>query len=182
MRKSLVALAFAATLGIPHVASAAIYNFSFTPNTVFFGGATSGSGTFTTLDTSKTVGGQTAFEIISVSGTVNGFAITAPTNVANGYGNYFTTGPSFLDGTGVTFKTTANSGQNTITFFNQSNNGIYRVNTQSNGSSEYVNATSSVVAAVPEPSTWAMMILGFLGLGFMAYRRKQPGVPALRLA
>jgi hypothetical protein len=26
--------------------------------------------------------------------------------------------------------------------------------------------------AVPEPSTWAMMILGFFGLGFMAYRRK----------
>jgi PEP-CTERM motif len=31
------------------------------------------------------------------------------------------------------------------------------------------------VAAVPEPSTWAMMILGFLGVGFMAYRRKQSG-------
>jgi len=28
------------------------------------------------------------------------------------------------------------------------------------------------IAAVPEPSTWAMMILGFAGLGFMAYRRK----------
>ena len=28
------------------------------------------------------------------------------------------------------------------------------------------------VAAVPEPSTWAMMILGFMGVGFMAYRRK----------
>jgi hypothetical protein len=26
--------------------------------------------------------------------------------------------------------------------------------------------------AVPELSTWAMMILGFLGLGFVAYRRK----------
>ena len=26
--------------------------------------------------------------------------------------------------------------------------------------------------AVPEPSTWAMMILGFLGLGWLAYRRK----------
>jgi choice-of-anchor C domain-containing protein len=28
------------------------------------------------------------------------------------------------------------------------------------------------VTAVPEPSTWAMMILGFIGVGFMAYRRK----------
>jgi hypothetical protein len=29
-----------------------------------------------------------------------------------------------------------------------------------------------VTSAVPEPSTWAMMIVGFAGLGFMAYRRK----------
>lgn len=28
------------------------------------------------------------------------------------------------------------------------------------------------VAAVPEPSTWAMLILGFAGVGFMAYRRR----------
>jgi hypothetical protein len=28
------------------------------------------------------------------------------------------------------------------------------------------------VSAVPEPSTWTMMILGFCALGFMAYRRK----------
>jgi hypothetical protein len=31
---------------------------------------------------------------------------------------------------------------------------------------------SSNIGAVPEPSTWAMMILGFAGVGFMAYRRK----------
>lgn len=29
----------------------------------------------------------------------------------------------------------------------------------------------ATVGAVPELSTWVMMILGFLGLGFMAYRR-----------
>jgi hypothetical protein len=28
---------------------------------------------------------------------------------------------------------------------------------------------------IPEPSTWAMMILGFAGVGFMAYRRKRNG-------
>jgi hypothetical protein len=30
----------------------------------------------------------------------------------------------------------------------------------------------SVSPSVPEPSTWAMMILGFAGVGFMAYRRR----------
>jgi hypothetical protein len=31
------------------------------------------------------------------------------------------------------------------------------------------------VAAVPEPSTWAMMILGFAGIGAMTYRRRKQG-------
>lgn len=34
--------------------------------------------------------------------------------------------------------------------------------------------------AVPEPSTWAMMVLGFAGIGFLAYRRQSK--PAVRLA
>jgi len=38
----------------------------------------------------------------------------------------------------------------------------------------------SMTTAVPEPATWAMMILGFMGVGFMAYRRKGNG-PSLRL-
>lgn len=32
--------------------------------------------------------------------------------------------------------------------------------------------TVTVAGAVPEPSTWAMMILGFLGLGYAAYGRR----------
>jgi hypothetical protein len=30
----------------------------------------------------------------------------------------------------------------------------------------------AAVAPVPEPTTWAMMLIGFCGLGYMAYRRK----------
>jgi PEP-CTERM motif len=30
---------------------------------------------------------------------------------------------------------------------------------------------ATIHTGVPEPSTWAMMILGFAGIGFMAYRR-----------
>ena len=37
-----------------------------------------------------------------------------------------------------------------------------------------------MTAAVPEPSTWAMLLLGFAGIGFMAYRRKSK--PALMAA
>jgi len=34
------------------------------------------------------------------------------------------------------------------------------------------NVRAGDVGAVPETSTWAMMILGFAGVGFMAYRRR----------
>ncbi len=38
------------------------------------------------------------------------------------------------------------------------------------------------VTAVPEPSTWAMMILGFSGVGFLAYRRRNKAGGTFRLA
>lgn len=34
------------------------------------------------------------------------------------------------------------------------------------------------VAAVPEPSTWAMLILGFAGIGVLAYRRREAATPS----
>jgi hypothetical protein len=48
-----------------------------------------------------------------------------------------------------------------------------------------VNGTNTTfdfeaAGAVPEPTTWAMLILGFSGVGFMAYRRKSK--PALMAA
>ena len=36
----------------------------------------------------------------------------------------------------------------------------------------YYAFTVGQVGAVPEPSTWALMIAGFVGLGFLAYRKK----------
>jgi PEP-CTERM motif len=48
------------------------------------------------------------------------------------------------------------------------------------GDTILVNFTVSenvVTPAVPEPSTWVMLLLGFAGIGFMAYRRKSK--PAL---
>jgi hypothetical protein len=41
---------------------------------------------------------------------------------------------------------------------------------------------SELVAGVPEPSTWAMMILGFAGVGFITYRRSRKSTIALAAA
>ena len=47
----------------------------------------------------------------------------------------------------------------------------------------YTNATTDTVdgfvgTTVPEPSTWAMMLLGFAGLGFLGYRKVRTGPQA----
>ena len=43
-----------------------------------------------------------------------------------------------------------------------------------NGSVDIGQSFASIdVSSVPEPSTWAMMILGFVGLGFAGYRRSK---------
>jgi hypothetical protein len=57
---------------------------------------------------------------------------------------------------------------------------LFAADITGNGNTGPVGALT-LTTAVPEPSTWAMMILGLCGIGFMAYRRKQNGSP-LRLA
>jgi hypothetical protein len=45
---------------------------------------------------------------------------------------------------------------------------------------EYYNLSGT--AAVPEPATWAMMLLGFACLGFAGYRRARQNTPVLAAA
>jgi PEP-CTERM motif len=41
------------------------------------------------------------------------------------------------------------------------------------GSGDHADSLSMNIEAVPEPSTWAMMLLGFAGLGFAGYRQRR---------
>lgn len=45
-----------------------------------------------------------------------------------------------------------------------------------------IGGVGPLTAAVPEPSTWAMMILGFVGVGFMAYRKRSTQFRMVRAA
>jgi hypothetical protein len=175
MRKTLFALAATACAALAAPASAAQYMFSFSGADLIKPGVTiTGSGVFTTSDIATMVGGQTAFAITAITGMVDGSAIVAPTGF---YGNYFTTGPAVLDGSGVRFNTAA---VNNISFFNQSSNGKYRVNSIGSGKTAFVDTSFSAVTspgAVPEPATWAMMIMGFGAIGLMARSDRRKAVP-----
>jgi hypothetical protein len=68
--------------------------------------------------------------------------------------NYFTeNSPEFLLGPGPGGGGNAGPVFNSISLFVSLPDGFY-------------------VAGIPEPSTWAMLLIGFAGIGFMAYRRK----------
>ena len=65
--------------------------------------------------------------------------------------------------------------------FNPNAHGLYTFDLKLFSSdNQQLGDVSIQVNAVPEPSTWAMLILGFAGIGFMAYRRKsRPAVLAV---
>lgn len=173
MKKLKFAAMAAVGMAVSSPATAAQFGFNFATSTPLFGGPVNGNGVFTTSDTAMTVAGRTAFAITSITGMVNGSAIVAP---AGSYGNYFTTGPAFVDGSGLRFFTAAG---NDIRFFYQDTAGRYRVNTFSPGSSSFVTASSTrIAAAVPEATTWAMMLAGFGIIGASLRRRTRGLLPA----
>ena len=72
-------------------------------------------------------------------------------------------------------------GQDSFTPFSISGIGAFTaVDVTTTNGGQFPGIAQIQVGAVPEPSTWAMMLLGFVGLGFVAYRRNSK--PALMAA
>jgi hypothetical protein len=114
--------------------------------------------------------------------------------IATGIRTVFGLGPSVtltltLDDespTGSPYSQTDSAGFNFVAIHNAQAELIFEYSTSQTsfdlsgyGSSAFSNARfysasggPFPVGPIPEPATWAMMILGFFGVGFMAYRRK----------
>jgi hypothetical protein len=174
MRLALTIAAVAAAMSATN-ASAAQFGFQFTTVSTLFGGAAqNGSGVFTTSDTATKIDGRTAFAITGVSGQINNVAITGLTPEATSLiptYYYFTEGATFLNGTGVRF----DAGDfKAIAFFAPDFTDEPRYRIRGNGTIlANVTATSSAIGPVPEPATWAMMLVGFGMVGGAArYRRR----------
>jgi hypothetical protein len=130
------------------------------PVTVGFGSLNLGNGT-TTYDTTFTL--DISFTVPSGSGS-NDFDASVTGNVHGNDGSVtinFDNAPETFNYNGGSFTVSVND--LTISLGDPN-----------------IQGTIALTAGVPEPSTWAMMMLGFAGVGFMAYRRKSK--PAFRFA
>lgn len=136
-------------------------------------GAAGGSVFLFTSDTDFRTGGPYLLAIGGTnsggSGTVTGRAwggtsntalVFSPANLFDSIGPL--SGISFSGSAGATLTPTANPFSLTL--------GAAITRTTAGTTTGDVN-----LSAVPEPSTWAMMIIGFFGIGFLAYRRQGQG-------
>jgi hypothetical protein len=152
-------------------ASATVLDWSYT------GTGISGSGTMDATCTSS------GCAIDSISGTANGLKILGldlydfPDNIV-----YPPSPPNIgVDSTGFSFEVTGGLSYNLY-----EDDGLYTPGPPYGCGAVYcllgpgtvgagdpfVALTSFSVSIVPEPSTWAMMLFGFAGLGFLGYRKR----------
>lgn len=109
---------------------------------------------------------------MSITGTVNGSMITG-LNTFNGADDLlFPAGTTFLSTHGISFVTAAGQDINIFSFFPQGTPPSGNAYGELSASPSGFGVGTFTISAVPEPSTWAMMLLGFAGLGF-AFRRSR---------
>jgi hypothetical protein len=135
-------------------------------SSIGIGGLTNNLGTFTLSGVPATYTGDFSLEVL----------FTSPINTAI----------TFVDTLSGTVASAGNGGV-TVTFSSISQSfdgGLYTLTLNpvsvTGGDANDISGTIQI-NAVPEASTWAMIIMGFLGVGFMAYRNKK-GAPAFRFA
>jgi len=189
MKLKTLSLAAALLCSMPLAARASIVTFDYTGDidSVNFSGsvtldvtggqASSGTGTIN-------ASGYTNVPIVlittSTPGNETGGGPTAPVGYrANDGTDLFGADTDYpLSQNGLLFDvgtTTAQFGQfPLINFFSNGNGTFGSLFTGKVGGTEYYAQFGTLtISAVPEPSTWAMMILGFCGIGFLAYRRQK---------
>jgi hypothetical protein len=91
------------------------------------------------------------------------------------YGNFLMDGPSDGSQTYNFIQFTYNYAIAPNLIFADASSGIFGTGNYINYTDPFVSGTIS--SAVPEPSTWAMLLFGFASVGFMAYRRKSAALP-----
>ena len=176
MQRYVIALLAIAALSYPTCASAQLapageYSFSFTDAS-----GSSGNGLFTVVTGGHVVGvSGTVYDALAPGGATN--TTILGTSTYAGADNLLYVNAPFVDFAGISL---ALLDSNYLNLFYS--NGTYEISGTRDeysinnpcgcvGETDYAAALN--VAAVPEPATWAMMLIGFSGIGFAMRRRQQ---------
>ena len=186
MFKRWMGILFAAALAMPSISSvqAATVNFAISDDpTADILGRTHLGGTLTGTLYGLADNGFSMPTSVLITSDVSGFTMA---------GNLFALSATLGSGFELTNGTVV--GANVFVNFNDDNNGhfqfrfnftdpsspVYNYLIRNDGNGPFVGignqggftgVTYTTVSAVPEPSTWAMLILGFACIGFVTYRR-----------
>jgi hypothetical protein len=160
-------------------ASAKVFAWSITGPAPGLGGVPfPGSGTITATLTST----PGVWDIDTITGTVNGSDITGTSTFRGADNELFANGFAFVSTTGISFETAAGQSVNIFSFFGQTTPPTGNAYGEFASPGGFGVGTFSLTAvtrtAVPEASTWAMMVIGFAGLGVAGYRASQKRVTA----
>jgi PEP-CTERM motif len=141
------------------------------PPTVSFSPATFtvGAGVESTLSI-QSLSNPSTFDQISINFDASSLTFTFLNAETRSTGTF--NGPEFTVTSGNPFGSILNvaAGSHTVTASLAS--GVLEVNWEGQSFAANDTVVITFANAVPEPSTWAMMLLGFLGVGLLAYRRK----------
>ena len=170
---TMIASMTAVILATGSAANATVYNFKFTsPSESVIGQLTVDTSDNEVTNITGTLSGTVND---TISGIITDLSFPNPVSLADGafiYDNVFYPGQaSLVDQYGVVFTTAGNPGG----YWNlwsgaPGDYSLYELN----AAGDYpvaIDGGSMDPAAVPEPSTWAMMLMGLAGVGFAAYRR-----------
>jgi hypothetical protein len=119
---------------------------------------------------------ESAITFVSSTPSLSDFSFSSPYSAGSTYGSFAVALDGLWNGTSTQYAgpiTFDISGLTTQDFAPNSN-GYWAIVDAGFGTPGAVS-TGVIASAVPETSTWAMMLLGFAGLGFAGYRRKQKG-------
>jgi len=144
------------------------------------GGAASGM-----FATDSTTGAVTSFNIVTTPGTILGGA-TYGSGTYSAFDNFFSPNSfaiaadnalalPFINFAFLNALNSAGTNPLQVSFDLPAEQVAFECSDNTCEVSRFATAGSAigVVEAIPEPSTWAMLIVGFAGLGFLSYRRKK---------
>jgi hypothetical protein len=157
-------------------ASAKVFDWSLTGPAPGLGGVPfPGSGTITATAS----GGTGVWSIEAITGVVNGSEITGTSSFESDADNeLFTNGFAFVGTTGISFETAAGQSINIFSFFGQGTPPTGNAYGELASAPGGFGVGTFTLTAVPEESTWALMLIGFAGLGIAGYRASRKRVAA----